>query len=173
MACGTGKTLVALWTGEQSRAQNILVLVPSFSLLQQTLEVWARNQKWGRRFRYLTVCSDLTVAREVDSIVLDPHDLSFPVSTEATEVERFLSAADDAVKVIFSTYQSSPVVGEGSKGFRRSIWESSMRRIRRPVEREQNSPLRCAMRTFSFASASSSRRRLVNSSCVFSTAGKY
>jgi predicted helicase len=40
MACGAGKTLVALWVAERMSAQNILVLVPSLALLRQTLHEW-------------------------------------------------------------------------------------------------------------------------------------
>jgi predicted helicase len=36
MACGTGKTLVALWAVEQLQPKTVLVLLPSLTLLQQT-----------------------------------------------------------------------------------------------------------------------------------------
>src|SRR5208337_4082738 len=62
MACGTGKTLVALWAAEQLKPKTILVLVPSLTLLQQTLDEWSRHNNWGDDFTYLCVCSDPTVA---------------------------------------------------------------------------------------------------------------
>jgi predicted helicase len=37
MACGTGKTLVALWAAEAQEPKTVLVLVPSLALLSQTL----------------------------------------------------------------------------------------------------------------------------------------
>lgn len=37
MACGTGKTYVALWVAETMNAERTLVLMPSLSLLAQTL----------------------------------------------------------------------------------------------------------------------------------------
>ena len=37
MACGTGKTLVSLWISEAVNAERPLVLVPSLSLLKQTI----------------------------------------------------------------------------------------------------------------------------------------
>jgi predicted helicase len=40
MACGSGKTLVALWAAEQETPKTVLVLVPSLTLLQQTLREW-------------------------------------------------------------------------------------------------------------------------------------
>ena len=59
MACGTGKTLVGLWVAEQLEAQRTLVLLPSLSLLSQTLREWTANTR--RRFAFLPVCSDETV----------------------------------------------------------------------------------------------------------------
>jgi len=43
MACGTGKTLVALWTAERMAVKNILVLVPSLPLLRQILREWTSS----------------------------------------------------------------------------------------------------------------------------------
>lgn len=40
MACGTGKTLTALFIKEKLAAEQTLVLVPSLSLLAQTLREW-------------------------------------------------------------------------------------------------------------------------------------
>ena len=43
MACGTGKTLVALWVAERRQASWILVLLPSLALLRQVLHEWLRE----------------------------------------------------------------------------------------------------------------------------------
>ena len=40
MACGTGKTLAACFLAEKLAARRVLVLVPSLSLLAQTLREW-------------------------------------------------------------------------------------------------------------------------------------
>ena len=45
MACGTGKTLVALWAAEQEAPKTALVLVPSSTLLQQTLHEWSEQMR--------------------------------------------------------------------------------------------------------------------------------
>ena len=37
MACGSGKTLVALWATQDAQPKTVLVLVPSLTLLQQSL----------------------------------------------------------------------------------------------------------------------------------------
>jgi superfamily II DNA or RNA helicase len=119
MACGTGKTLVALWAAEQVKPRTVLVLVPSLTLLQQTLDEWTRHTSWGDDFSYICVCSDPTVAsKDVnDPITFHRSDADFRVDTDPNEVRRFIQRATTSVKVIFSTYQSSAVVSEGVRGF--------------------------------------------------------
>ena len=65
MACGTGKTLTALFINEKLAAERTLVLVPSLSLLAQTLREWTANTTV--EFDFLPVCSDETVA-EPDAV---------------------------------------------------------------------------------------------------------
>ena len=87
MACGTGKTLVALWVSEQMGCQNILVLLPSLTLVRQTLHEWLKETKW-QHLSYLCVCSDPTVAsKELDSIKVNQSDLDFAVTTESITVK--------------------------------------------------------------------------------------
>ena len=56
MACGTGKTLTALWIAERLESSLSLVLVPSLSLVQQNLSEWGRHSR--QDFDTLVVCSD-------------------------------------------------------------------------------------------------------------------
>ena len=118
MACGTGKTLVALWAAEALEPKTVLVLVPSLALLSQTLPDWCKQSKWGNRFRYLCVCSDASVDQSAknDDYALKQSDLEFTVTTEAKQVKGFLAANHSGVNVIFSTYQSAEVVAAGLKG---------------------------------------------------------
>ena len=116
MACGTGKTLVALWAAEQARATRVLVLVPSLNLLRQTLHEWAKWTNWGKRFRYLCVCSDARVASGLDEIEIRQEDADFPVRTDPGIVRKFLKSEGGGVSVVFCTYQSAPVVGKAMKG---------------------------------------------------------
>jgi predicted helicase len=104
MACGTGKTLTALFIREKLAAERTLVLVPSLSLLAQTLREWTANAT--AEFDFLPVCSDETVA-EPDAIVANTSDLGFPVTTDAEEIAAFLRRRSGSL-VVFSTYQSSP-----------------------------------------------------------------
>jgi superfamily II DNA or RNA helicase len=116
MACGTGKTLVALWSVEQSKAKSILVLVPSLTLLQQTLEEWSVHNSWGKDFSYLCVCSDPSVNLKNDEIEIDPSDVPFRIDTNPEIVRRYLAQDNGKTKIVFSTYQSSQVVSEATTG---------------------------------------------------------
>ena len=110
MACGTGKTLMALWIAERRQASRILVLVPSLALLRQTLHEWSRETSLSN-LAYLCVCSDPTVKDGLDAITTAQSDLDFEVSTNPANVRDFLDAPFDGAKVVFSTYQSAQVIG--------------------------------------------------------------
>lgn len=114
MACGTGKTLIALWVAERRQASRILVLVPSLALLRQTLHEWLRETSLPS-LAYLCVCSDPTVKEGLDSIATAQSDLDFQVSTDAASVRGFLDAPFTGAKIVFSTYQSAQVVGAALK----------------------------------------------------------
>jgi predicted helicase len=112
MACGTGKTLIALWSAERLGARQILVLLPSLSLLRQTLQEWSKHNSWGRNYSYICVCLDPTVEKVSDEIRIDPTEVDFRVDTDPAIVRQFLGSPTERVKVVFSTYQSSPVISE-------------------------------------------------------------
>jgi superfamily II DNA or RNA helicase len=118
MACGTGKTFVALWAAEEQNPHTVLVLLPSLALLSQTLPDWCEQNKWGDKFRYLCVCSDSSVDKSAqnDDYALKQTDLDFSVTTDPKRVNDFLAKNASGVNVIFSTYQSIEVVKEGLNG---------------------------------------------------------
>lgn len=115
MACGTGKTLVALWAVEQSNAKSILVLLPSLTLLQQTLSEWSGHNTWGKDFSYLCVCSDPQVDLKNDEIEIDTTDVPFKIDTDPEIVKSYLAQDNGKTKIVFSTYQSSKVVSLATK----------------------------------------------------------
>jgi len=108
MACGTGKTLVGLLVAEALASDRTLVLLPSLSLLAQTLREWTANAT--KRFEFLAVCSDETVVGE-DAMVSTTSELGFPVTTEPERIASFL-AARESPRVVFATYQSSPRIAD-------------------------------------------------------------
>jgi superfamily II DNA or RNA helicase len=115
MACGTGKTLVSMWAAERTSAKTILVMLPSLTLLQQTLTEWSANNSWGSDFSYFCVCSDPQVDLQRDEIRVESSELPFRVNTDAGSLRAYLSSNKSVVKVVFSTYQSSEVVVNATK----------------------------------------------------------
>ena len=109
MACGTGKTLTAWFITEKLAAQRTLVLVPSLSLLKQTITEW-RLANPTKPFAALPVCSDETVGSlGLDAAVSHTSDLGVPVTTNPQVIAEFLRKRSGP-RVVFSTYQSSPQI---------------------------------------------------------------
>ena len=140
MACATGKTFVALWASEELKPKTVLVLLPSLTLLQQTLDKWSRHNNWGKDFTYLCVCSDPTITEpdENDPVRLDATDLEFRVDTNPDEVRRFIERDAPGVKVVFCTYQSSRVVSQGVRGlapFDVAIFDEAHKSLMRLIRR--------------------------------------
>ncbi len=106
MACGTGKTFTTLWVKEALNAHTTLVLLPSLSLLSQTMRewAWAKNQD----FKILNVCSDASVGKKTED--MDPADAPFPVTSDVEEIALFLKKPE--AKVVFCTYQSSGLIAQ-------------------------------------------------------------
>jgi len=121
MACGTGKTYTTLWVKERIKSQSTLVLVPSLSLLSQTLREWTFASK--ESFDVLCVCSDETVGKKsgYDPIIQSVHDLPFPVTSDVEEIRNFLQ--DKGSKVIFSTYHSSPLIAESQSDRKTTMFD--------------------------------------------------
>jgi superfamily II DNA or RNA helicase len=115
-ACGTGKTLTALWISEARElgASKVLFFAPSISLVGQTVKEWVQHK--NRDFDYLCVCSDQTIVSDLEdgeeNSDIAAEDLDFQVTTTAAEVARWLKADSGKPKYLFSTYQSIPVIEE-------------------------------------------------------------
>jgi superfamily II DNA or RNA helicase len=112
MACGTGKSLVSLWAAERFEGKTLLVLVPSLALVRQLLHEWLRETSW-QQFSFMCVCSDPTVAKGADDLVVHQADLDFPVTTDSAVVRQFLGRHFTGIRIVFSTYQSAQVVAAG------------------------------------------------------------
>jgi superfamily II DNA or RNA helicase len=115
MACGSGKTLVALWTAERLNARTVLVLLPSLALVRQTLHEWLHETNWPE-VEYRCVCSDSAVQLEEDAFIVRPSEVDFPVTTQSSVIRRFLERQTNAVRIVFSTYHSAAVVAEAVAG---------------------------------------------------------
>lgn len=118
MACGTGKTFTALKIAERTAAEHggnarILFAVPSISLLSQTLREWTAHTKLD--LRAFAVCSDTKVSRAAEDI--NTYDVAIPVTTDAAKLvaEMGHRRRAEGLTVVFTTYQSLPVVAEAQK----------------------------------------------------------
>ncbi|WNB86450.1 DEAD/DEAH box helicase family protein [Cellulomonas sp. ATA003] len=123
MACGTGKTFTSLRIAEDLVAPGgtVLFLVPSISLLSQTLREWSLETEAA--LRPFAVCSDTKIGKRANvpgdediSVV----DLALPATTNSDRLHAQLAETGSGagkLTVIFSTYQSLGVVAEAqSKG---------------------------------------------------------
>ena len=114
MACGTGKTLTSLWINEALKAKRALVLLPSLSLLSQTLREWSATSQ--EAFNWICVCSDKSVAKQdksTDDWIENISELGVPVTSESSDIRSFLQSTEGGI--VFSTYQSSPLVAEAQQ----------------------------------------------------------
>ena len=105
MACGTGKTFVSLRIAEEVAGVGgrVLYLVPSISLLQQSMREWATQRKL--RHRYIGICSDTRAGRTDEDASL--VELEIPVTTDREAIaEQLGQPRPDSMTVVFCTYQS-------------------------------------------------------------------
>lgn len=116
MACGTGKTFTSLRIAERFAEEqnhiNVLFLVPSLALVQQTLVEWSQNVSVP--MRSYAVCSDIKVGRSSTGELTDIqiHDLQIPATTDPKKLAEAVSEhpLPEGMTVYFSTYQSIDVV---------------------------------------------------------------
>lgn len=115
MACGTGKTFTSLKVAEHLAGIGgfVLVLVPSISLLNQSLLAWNYDHDENIPMKSYAVCSDSTVGNKLyPDEDLKFSDLAIPPTTDAKNLMRDFSQDTQAMTVIFSTYQSLEVIHE-------------------------------------------------------------
>lgn len=123
MACGTGKTLIGRWHAERTGAAVTVVVLPSLSLVAQTLEEWRSVPGWP--FEALITCSDRTTAYgERERVAGDGQDvnesywagLRARVTTDEVAVAGRLNGHSSRWPlVVFSTYHSVHVVAAAAR----------------------------------------------------------
>ena len=122
MACGTGKTFTSLRTAEAQVGQHglVLFLVPSLSLLSQTLSDW--KQQAIHPITAFAVCSDSKIGKSDE--LLTASELAYPATTDAKTLAKKVNDAlakskqnaDGGMTVVFSTYQSIDVIAVAQNG---------------------------------------------------------
>jgi predicted helicase len=116
MACGTGKTFTSLKIAETlaGPGRHVLFLVPSLSLLSQTLTEW--TQESDTPLHSFAVCSDSDVGKkrkkDDDNVQTFTHELRYPATTEPARLAAEMAKRHDAqhMSVVFSTYHSIEVI---------------------------------------------------------------
>lgn len=116
MACGTGKTYTSLKIAEAvtNGKGNVLFLVPSISLLNQTLVEWSAQSKY--KHKIYAICSDPKASKisdNIDSIT----DMVIPATTDVNKLISQYNGVDsnNTLNFFFSTYQSIDVVSAFQK----------------------------------------------------------
>lgn len=127
MACGTGKTFTSMKIAERfvekGATENapIMFLVPSLSLLSQTLSDWKQNCKYD--IHAFAVCSDTKTGKadleDIDNLFVQ-SELRYPATTNAQTLikdykELQTKSNGKQLTVVFSTYQSIEVIHEAQK----------------------------------------------------------
>ena len=146
MACGTGKTFNALKIAEKMVGTDgyVLFLVPSISLLSQSLREWTAEAEMP--LHSFAVCSDTKVGKskgENEDISL--HDLAFPATTDYKTLTKHMEAfkGKKQLSVIFSTYQLIKVISDaqkhGAPGFDLIICDEAHRTTGVTLEGEEES----------------------------------
>ena len=119
MACGTGKTYTSLVIAQKmvKPGGTVLFLVPSISLLSQTLRAWTADASVP--LRCFAVCSDSKASRNEEDMRIS--EMAYPSTTNPHKLAKAFEATQDntALTVIFSTYQSIDVVhqAQAAAGF--------------------------------------------------------
>jgi predicted helicase len=108
MACGTGKTLVAIKAAETLGSELTLVLVPTLELLRQAAQDWAADA--AEPSLALKVCSDTVDDGEDQPALIDAADLGPGVTTDPQVIRAFLNRTGR--RVVFCTYKSSPQIAK-------------------------------------------------------------
>jgi predicted helicase len=121
MACGTGKTFTSLKIAESltGKGRRVLFLVPSLSLLSQSLTEW--TQESDIPLHSFAVCSDSDVGKkrkqDDDAVQTFTHELRYPATTVPSRLAEEMNKRHDALhmSVVFSTYHSIDVISRAQK----------------------------------------------------------
>jgi predicted helicase len=113
-----GKTFTSLKVAEAiaGKGGRVLFLVPSLSLLSQTLTEW--TQESAIPLHSFAVCSDSDVGKkrkkEDDAVQTFTHELRYPATTAPERLAAEMAKRHDGqhMSVVFSTYHSIDVISQ-------------------------------------------------------------
>lgn len=130
MACGTGKTFVALRIAEGfvGKGGNVLFFVPSLALMSQTIEKWEEDGEFLGTPVPVCSCEDiardsnkqLAISDDSDTLLADLNRKEFIHATTNPEqlAKNFAHfQKNDKLNVVFCTYHSSKQIKEAQEKF--------------------------------------------------------
>tara|TARA_B100000768_G_C11275887_1_gene375945 strand:+ start:144 stop:2966 length:2823 start_codon:yes stop_codon:yes gene_type:complete len=115
-ACGTGKTLTSYLAYKEMSPSLALYVVPSLQLINQTLSEWCKESlSYKQQISPFVICSDKSNEKVGES---EPElwlqELGIKVSNKIDDLNVFINSTRKN-KVIFSTYQSGPIIAKHLK----------------------------------------------------------
>ena len=114
MACGSGKTNIGLWVYEKLLPKLSVIFVPSIALIKQIRADWL-EQISIPNLSTIQICSSKDSTNREDELKLTDKDIDFKITTDLKEVKKFLNSETSLPKIIFCTYQSSPILVKALK----------------------------------------------------------
>lgn len=110
--CGAGKSLTGYWIANELNAKNIIVAVPSLSLVKQTLEVYLRESVANNEtISWLCVCSDEGIGKN-DDVVIHTNEIGVPCVTDKNFIANWLIKNKKNKTIVFTTYQSGKTIAD-------------------------------------------------------------
>jgi predicted helicase len=114
MPCGTGKTLIGIWTFLRLKAKSIFIVVLSLFLLSQLYEDWLiemysnKNklfELYGKEliYSFFLIGSDV----DIDKKKLSVFVIEYPLRNNNDEIVEYLKNTNIDFKIVITTYQSS------------------------------------------------------------------
>ena len=132
MACGTGKTLVAIRLIEQMLPKGgiCVYLMPSISLIPQTLTSFQQNSELKSKHDYYAVCSDPSAGKNANSDldVGNINDIDIPSSTDSEKLKERLNNRDEnKIFTIFCVYNSWEVLQDAGVNADLALYDEAHR----------------------------------------------
>lgn len=122
MACGTGKSLLAVRTIDAlvENGEIAIFFAPSLALINQMLLEFFRESK-SQNYKVLAVCSDVSIGKNINEDIKS-NEIYVPVISKSHTLSARIKHYKNKGKVIiFSTYQSIDCVIDAQKDFKDEI----------------------------------------------------
>lgn len=113
--CGGGKTMMSYWVIRRLAKKHNLVVIalPNLGLVAQTKEEIRQQQEArGEGFNYICICSEK-----------DSNNKLIENTTDSRQIKEWLKSTNNSneLRIIFTTYQSGPVLGEAMRELKQNI----------------------------------------------------